>query len=224
MKLLIATRNPAKFSDLKNTLKDTGFKFISLSDLDFRKEFKEKGQTFEENAKGKALFYAKKSGLPTIADDGGIEIDALNGEPGVKTRRWIDNKKSSDEQLIKYTLIRMCQYKGRERSAQLRAVICLALPLGKTYQVEGKIRGIIADKPYKTYKKGFPFDALLYFPKNKKYYYQLKYEMRLPLNHRAIALKKLKPMLKSLLSDNHLGRVAVQHLRGGCRDFSKADS
>lgn len=198
MKVLIATKNPAKFSDLKNSLIDTGSEFISLSDIGFNSEVEEKGLTFEENAKHKALFYATKTVLPTIADDGGIEIAALNNEPGIKTRRWIDNKESTDEQLIKYTLIRMQKYKGKERSAQLRAVICLALPSGRTYQVEGKIRGVIAQKPYKTYKKGFPFDALLYFPDKKKYYYQLKYEDQLPINHRTVALKKIKPILLSL--------------------------
>lgn len=199
MKVLIATKNPAKFSDLKNSLIDTGSAFISLSDIGLKEEAEEKGTTFSDNAKSKALFYAKKTGFPTIADDGGIEIEALNNEPGVKTRRWIDNKESTDEQLIKYTLIRMKKHKGRERAAQLRAVICLATPKGITYLVEGKIKGIIAQSPYKTYKKGFPFDALLYFPDKKKYYYQLKYEEKNAINHRTIALMKLKPILKKMI-------------------------
>lgn len=198
MKILIATKNPAKFSDLKNSLKNLPYKFISLSDIGILENFEESGKNFEENAKNKALFYAKKSGLPTIADDGGIEITALGGEPGVKTRRWIDNHDSTDDQLIKYTLIRMRKFKGQEREAQLRAIICLAMPSGNTYKVEGIIRGVVAEKPYKTYKKGFPFDALLYFPAKKKYYYELKYEDSKPLNHRTIAMQKLRRILKSL--------------------------
>lgn len=198
MKILIATKNPAKFSDLSNSLTDLPYQFISLSDINFKEDFPESGKTFEENAKNKALFYARKSGFPTISDDGGLEINILNFEPGVKTRRWIDNKEATDEQLIKYTLIRMKQYHGFERTAQLRAVICLALTSDKTYLAEGKIKGIVAYKPYKQYKKGFPFDALLYFPDKKKYYYQLKYEDKDSLNHRTIALKKLKPILKSI--------------------------
>lgn len=198
MKILIATKNPAKFFDLKNSFKNTSYQFVNLTDLKIADEVIETGKSFEENARLKAGYYAKKSGLPTIADDGGIEIDALNGEPGVKTRRWIDNRKASDEQLIKYTLIRLYKFKGQERAAQLRAIICLALPNGITHEVEGKIRGIIAEKPYKTYKKGFPFDALLYFPDKKKYYYELKYGEKNPVNHRTIAIQKMKPIFKSL--------------------------
>lgn len=196
-KLLIATRNPAKFNDIKSALKDLPFEFLNLNSFGIKDNVSETGNTFEENAKKKALFYSKKSGLLTLADDGGIEIDVLNGEPGVKTRRWIDNKESSDEQLIKYTVIRMKSH--QDRSAQLRAVLCLAKPTGKIYLVEGKIRGTIAQKPYKKYKQGFPFDALLYFPDKEKYYYQLKYEQNNPVNHRTIALSEMKPILKKMI-------------------------
>ncbi len=196
-KLLIATKNPAKFNDIKSSLSDLQFDFLSLKDIKIDKEVEETGKTFEENAKKKALFYAKKTGLPTLADDGGIEIDSLNGEPGIKTRRWINGIETTDEQLIKYTLIRMRQYK--DRTAQLRAILCLALPNGKTHQVEGKIRGIIAEKPYSKHKQGFPFDALLYFLDKRKYYYQLKYEDKIPINHRTIALLKMKPILKKMI-------------------------
>ncbi len=199
MKILIATKNPAKFKDIKSSLDSLPYQFVSLNDLGIKDDVLEDGKTFEENALKKALFYSKKSGLPTISDDGGIEINALNGEPGVKTRRWIDETESSDDNLIKYTLLRMRKYKGEEREAQLRAVLVLALSSGETYKVEGKIRGIIADKPYKTYKTGFPFDALLYFPDSKKYYYELKYEQKNPTNHRTIALEKMKPIIKRIL-------------------------
>lgn len=206
MKVLIATKNPSKFSDIKNSLIDCDFQFVGLSDLGIKEGVEETGKSFEENAKIKAIYYAKKSGLPTIADDGGLEIDVFNGEPGVKTRRWIgpdsigvDNKEASDEQLIKYCLLRMKRYHGNERKAQLRVVVCLGLPSGKTYTVEGKIKGVIAEKPFKTYGKGFPFDGLLYFPNKKKYYYQLKYEDNISINHRAIAIQKLKSILKKVI-------------------------
>lgn len=196
-KLLIATKNPAKFNDIKSSLSHLPIEFLSLNDIAISESVEETEKTFEENARKKALFYAKKSGLLTLADDGGIEINALNGEPGIKTRRWIDGKEASDEQLIKYTLIRMKKHK--DRAAQLRAVLCLAIPNGKTFEVEGKIKGIIAEKPYNIYKEGFPFDALLYFPQQKKYYYQLKYEDKIPTNHRTIALLKMKPILKKVI-------------------------
>ncbi len=199
LKLLIATHNPAKLQDIKNALFGLDLSLLSLKDINLTTKVKETGKTFEENSLIKAKFYCEKANMPVIADDGGIEIESLHNEPGVKTKRWIDNKESTDEKLIKYAIARMKKYKGNTRSAQLRVVICLALPSGKTYQVEGKIRGVIAQKPYKTYKKGFPFDALLYFSDKKKYYYQLKYEDKPPINHRTKSIQKLKPILKSLI-------------------------
>ncbi len=198
-KLLIATKNPAKFSDIKSSLIDLPFQFVSLNDIGIEDDVSETGKTFEENARKKALFYANKSGLITVSDDGGVEIDALGGEPGVKTRRWIDNKEESDDRLLKYTLVRMHEVPEEKRGAQLRAIICVVTPRGDTCMVEGVMRGIIAKKPYKEYKEGFPFDALLYIPKYKKYYYELKYLDKNPTNHRTIALKKLHPILKKMI-------------------------
>lgn len=195
MRILIATGNPAKFSDLQSALSDLPFEFVSLEDLGFREEFLETGKTFAENAEQKALFYTKKTGLPVLADDGGIEIKALGGVPGVKTRRWLDGKYASDKELIDYTLLKMKRFKGKERTACLKVVICLAFPSGEVYQSEAKINGLIAEKPYALYREGFPFDALLYFPNKKKYYYQVKYEDCLPINHRVRALKKIRKIL-----------------------------
>lgn len=199
MKLLIATHNPAKLQDIKNSLFDLDIEFLSLKDINLTTKVKETGKTFAENALLKAKFYSAKTKLPVIADDGGIEIDILNGKPGVKTRRWIGNKASDDATIIKYTLYRLKKYKGKERKARLKAVICLYLPNGIYYTTTALIEGILSEQPYKKFKKGFPFDGLLYFPDKKKYYYQLKYEDKPPVNHRTYAIQKLKPILKSLI-------------------------
>ena len=87
-KLLIATKNKGKLKEISQFLSDLPIKTLSLSDIGIYDNFEEKGKTYKENSQQKAIFYAKKSGLPAIADDGGIEIDALNGAPGVKSRRW----------------------------------------------------------------------------------------------------------------------------------------
>jgi len=200
-KILIATRNPGKFSEIKYFLSDLPLEIVSLTDLGIKENVEETGKTFAENAKKKATFYAKISGLPTIADDGGLEIDFLKGEPGVKSRRWINGKEATDGELIKYTLEKLKGVPIKKRGAQLLAVLALALPTGEVYTSEGKVRGIIAEKPIADRTAGFPFRSLLYLPQIGKYYYQddLTEEENLKYNHRGRAIKKLKRVIKTEL-------------------------
>src|SRR3990167_9592915 len=108
MKLLVATTNPGKLAEIRRFLTDIPVELVSLKDVGIADSVEETGKTFEENAILKAKFYAQKSGLPTLADDGGFEIDALNGEPGVKSHRWADpSQENDDETLINYTLKRL---------------------------------------------------------------------------------------------------------------------
>ena len=86
-KLLIATNNPGKLKEYKKLLKDLPLKIVSLKNLGIKNKVDENAKTFEENAVKKAEFYSQLTGLPTLSDDGGLEIDYLNGEPGVKSRR-----------------------------------------------------------------------------------------------------------------------------------------
>ena len=163
-----------------------------------RETIEETGKTFEENAILKAKFYAQKSGLPTIADDGGAEIDALHGEPGVKTRRWIHkDRDSTDEELIAFTLEKLKSVPLQDRGMQLQAVIALAFPLGKYYTAAAKIRGVIAVKPSPQRHPGFPFRSLMYIPELGKFY---NHDLMSPqendqYNHRKQALEELKPAI-----------------------------
>ena len=202
-KLLIATTNPGKLAEITRFLSDIPVKIVSLSDLKISEKVEETGKTFEENAILKAKFYAQKSGLPTIADDGGAEIDALGGEPGVKTRRWIHaDRDSTDEELIDYTLEKLKGIPLQDRGMQLRAVIVLVLPGGKYYTATAKIRGIIAVKPSPQRHLGFPFRSLMYIPELGKFY---NHDLMSPqeneqYNHRKRALEELKPIIKSMLT------------------------
>lgn len=201
-KLLIATKNPAKFAEIKSFLQDLPVKCVSLREVGVTEEVEEKGKTFAENAKAKALFFAKISGLPTLADDGGIEIEVLGGEPGVKSRRWLDGKTdAADEDLINYTLKRMEGVPRSKRKAQFRAVLALAIPNDGIYLSEGIIKGIIAEKPFLKRKKGYPYRSLFYLPKLKKYYFEdeLTAEETEKFNHRGKALKKLRKIIQSKL-------------------------
>ncbi len=200
-KILIATTNKAKFEEIHFFLKDLPFEFLSLSDLKIKIEPEENHPTFAENAKHKARFYCKISKLPTISDDGGLEIDALNGAPGVKSKRWINGKESSDRELIDYTLFKLRDIKGKNRSAGLTTVIALSMPRGKIYSYSGSIKGIIAEEPYEILTPGFPYRSLLYLPKIGKFYHSR--EMKKPemekYNHRGKALAKMKKILYKLV-------------------------
>jgi XTP/dITP diphosphohydrolase len=193
-KLLVATHNPAKLSEIQKYLSDLGMELITLNDLGITEDVEEDGKTFEENAIKKAKYFAKRSGLPTVSDDGGVEIDYLNGEPGIHSRRWIGGKPSSDEDLINHALKLLIDVRGKKRAAQLRAVIALVLPSGEVRTSEGKIRGIIAEKPYYKRWKGFPYRSLFYIPGIKKFYNpeDMNENEDIKYNHRRHALKQLK--------------------------------
>lgn len=198
-KLLIATTNPGKLTEISTFLSDMPITLVSLKDVGITDHPHETGRTFEENAIAKAKFYAAKSGLPTLADDGGAEIDTLGGEPGIKTRRWIHNDRDSDdEELIAHTLEKLKGIPLQDRGMQLRAVIALALPNGKYYTATAKIRGIIAVKPSPQRHDGFPFRSLMYIPELGKFYNHdlMTTEENEHYNHRKRALEELKPILR----------------------------
>lgn len=198
-RLLVATSNPGKLNEIKKFLADLPLKLIGLEDLGIKIQARETGKTFKENAILKAKFYARISGLPTLADDGGLEIDALNGEPGVKSHRWIHgDRDDSDEELISHTLKRLEKVPLKERGAQLRVVLALVFTNDKVYTSEEKIRGIIPLVPSSYRMKGYPYRSLLFLPQLGKFYNhdELTSAENARYNHRKRALDKLKPIIQ----------------------------
>lgn len=198
-KLLIATTNQGKLKEIKKYLGDLGIELVDLKAVGINDSVEETGKTFEENAILKAKYYCQKSGLPTIADDGGFEIDGLGGEPGVKSHRWVHgDRDSSDEELIKYTFERMKNLPEGQRGAQLRLVLALVLPDGQAFTQEGKIHGIVPLEPSLVRHAGFPYRSILFLPEINKYYdhEQMTEEESLSYNHRRGALIKLKPLIQ----------------------------
>lgn len=197
-KLLIATTNPGKFLELTSLLKDLPIKFISLKDLKIKDVINETGKTFAANAIIKAKYYQKISGLPTLADDGGLEIDVLNGEPGVNSHRWVHkNKDSTDNELISYTLKRLLKIPIEKRQAQLRVVLALALNQKQIYTAQAKIRGIIPFQISANRMPGYPYRSMLFIPEINKFYneHELTESENKQYNHRRKALDKIKPFL-----------------------------
>lgn len=202
LKLLIATTNPGKLGEIRRFLGDLPIELIGLKDVGITDVVEETGKTFEQNAILKAKYYCQKSGLPTLADDGGFEIDALGGEPGVKSHRWIhQDREDTDEELIAYTLEKMRGLPRARRGAQLRLVLALVFPDGRQYTVEEKTRGIVAQKPSEHRTKGFPYRSLLFLPEIGKYYDHdlLTPEETETFNHRKRALDRLKPVILQYL-------------------------
>lgn len=203
-KLLIATTNPGKLQEIKRFLNDLPVELVSLKDVGISDNIEETGKTFEENAKLKAIFYAKKSGLLTIADDGGFEIDVLGGEPGIKSHRWVHgDRESTDEELISYTFQRLKDISLTKRQAQLRLVLVIASPQGEILATaEDKVRGIVPLQPSPSRAEGFPYRSILFLPQINKYYDQnlMTEEETDRFNHRKHALQYLKPYLQALLT------------------------
>lgn len=197
--LLIATTNPGKFAEIKSVLGNLPLELLSPRDLNIKDSPQETGKTFAENALIKARFYFEKTGIPTLADDGGLEIDALDGKPGVESHRWVDPKReSSDEELIKFTLEKMKSVPRPERGAQLRLVMIFIDRQGKVHQAEEKVRGVIPIQPSPNRTPGYPYRSLLFLPHINKFYNEAEMTRQesLKYGHRIRAVRKLLPEIK----------------------------
>ena len=204
MKLLIATHNPSKINEFKAflaPLNQYGIEILTLSDLSITDEPEETGATFAENAEIKAHYYAKKSGLPVLADDGGFEIDALDGEPGVKSNRWLGYK-ATDQQLIDHTLQMMQHIPEGKRQARLKLCLYYFNPANEyVAQQAAEIEGVVATAPSAYALKGFPFRALHLV--GGIYYDQLTAEQHKAINHRRRAVQAITPaILQDLNAEN----------------------
>ncbi len=198
-KLLIATSNLGKAGEYREHLQGLNLEFLSLKDLGL-KAIDETGKTFEENAILKARTYFEKSGLPCVADDGGLEIDYLNGEPGIKSHRWIDGSESSDEELIAYTLKRLSGVPKEKRTARLRMVMAFADNTGAIHTTEASTEGIITEEASPNAKHGLPYRAILFIPEFGKIFADLTDEEQARLSQRVIAIKNLKPVIEASLA------------------------
>lgn len=201
-KLLIATTNPGKLTEIKRFLSDVPIELVGLKDVGIADSPEETGISFEENAILKAKYYAKESGLATLADDGGFEIDALGGEPGVKSHRWVHgDRENTDEELIRYTMDRMKDLPDDKRGAQLRLVLALVMPDGEVFTSSEKVRGMVPQKPSDVRHEGFPYRSLLFLAEINKFYNhdELTATETETYNHRKKALDILKPIIKEKL-------------------------
>lgn len=196
MEIVLATGNLHKVKEIKDILKGLDLKFLTLQDFPKMPDIVEDGKTFEENAVKKAKEIARLTGKIALADDSGIEAEALNNVPGVYSARFAGEKASGSANNKK--LIGLL--KGiplARRKARFVCVIAIAEPGGRIYTAEGELKGIIALRP--AGKRGFGYDPLFIVPRYKKTVAQLSSGVKNSISHRSKALKKAKGILKQLL-------------------------
>lgn len=189
-KILLATTNPGKLREMTRAFEGSPFEIVSLRDFPNIKSVEETGETFEENAILKAKGYFAQTGIPCIADDGGLIVDHLGGAPGAQSRRWL-GENISDEELAKAITERLEGVPCEKRTAKLGGF--LVFWNGKvllTY--ENYIEGFITNKPVGVIEKGFPYRAILYIPMFKKLYADLTDEEHHQVNFRRKSLEILK--------------------------------
>lgn len=192
MRLLIATTNQHKLEEFRSLLADLPLTLVSLSDVGIANDVAETGATFAENARIKAESYAAQSGLLTLADDSGLQVDALGGRPGLYSARYGGPGATPADQhrLLLQELAGMPQ---AARTAQFVCVIAIAQTGAPTELVEGILEGLIADAPRGSH--GFGYDPLFYLPDRGCTAAELPPEEKNRISHRARAAQKAHDLL-----------------------------
>ena len=182
--LLLATTNPHKLEEYRAIFSDLPYRVLSLQDIHLDLDVEETGRTFAENAELKARTYAKASGMLTLADDSGLEIEALEGAPGIYSARFA-GKETSYAERFRIILERLNSFPMEERTARFRCAIALAEPSGFVRIVEGTIEGVIAASPRGEH--GFGYDPIFLVPELGKTLAELPPEQKNCISHRGRA-------------------------------------
>lgn len=197
-KLLLATNNQGKVREYKSLLEGIPFKLVTMAEQGIATVVDEVGESMEENAGLKAKTLAAESRLLSLADDSGLEVDALDGEPGRLSARYA-GENASDEDRIKYLLSRLKDIPGEKRTARFRCVIALAEPEGAVEYCHGECQGIIALEPKG--EQGFGYDPVFYLPEFGKTMAELPPETKNRISHRAKAAAKAMDLLEMRYRD-----------------------
>jgi XTP/dITP diphosphohydrolase len=199
-RLLIATTNSAKLAEYRVLLRPFDLEVISLRDAGIDVEAPEDGATFIENARLKARFYLDRAGIATLADDGGLEVDALGGAPGVHSHRWL-GADADDRALAEEIVGRMRGVAPERRTARLRAVAVMIFAeegARRETVVEAAFEGVVADRCYPRIQPGFPYRAVLMIPQRGCYLAELGEEEAAILSQRRSMVDQLANDLKRI--------------------------
>lgn len=193
-KLLLATNNQGKIREYRELLADIPFDLILPSAAGIDIIVDETGDTFEDNARLKATALAVKGNMPAIADDSGLEVDALGGEPGVRSARYA-GENASDTRRIEFLLAKLKGVPWEKRTARFRCVIAIAGPGGNVEICSGDCAGFITFEPFGEH--GFGYDPVFYLPEFGKTMAELSPAEKNRVSHRGQAARKAAEILKT---------------------------
>jgi len=197
--LLIATNNKGKIKELQDLLNDTGMELVTPAQIDLDLDVTEDGHTYAENAAKKAVAFAHASGLISLADDSGLEVDALDGAPGLYSARYgsTNGEKLSDAERRKH-LLQQLRGKPCPWTARFHATIAIAIPNGETHLAKGFCEGEIIPEERGT--GGFGYDPIFLLPELGKTMAELSMDEKNRLSHRARAVMSAKSIFETLFS------------------------
>ena len=194
MKVVLASKNPHKLVEISKITEKFGFELVLQSELGVDIDVEETGTTFEENSFLKAEAVMKATGLPALADDSGIAVDALGGAPGVYSARYGFDESLDDWGRLLLLLKNTEQVPDGQRQAQFVCVITFVTPEGKTIQARGEIHGELTREP--AGENGFGYDPIFFYPPLGKTTAELSPEQKNEVSHRANALRLFYEKMK----------------------------
>ncbi|MCO5385839.1 XTP/dITP diphosphatase [Desulfosporosinus sp.] len=195
MRIILATQNKGKIRELQELLADEEIEVLSLQDIKDWEEVEENGETFADNASLKAKAAVKKTGLIALADDSGLEVDALDGAPGVYSARFAGEPKDDERNNDK--LLQLLEtVADDQRQARFRCALVVATPEGEEFLTEGTVEGQILTQRRGT--DGFGYDPLFFVPEYARTMAELTIAEKNKLSHRAQAFRKVIPILQAL--------------------------
>ena len=189
---VIATNNAHKLHEIRDILENDRRRFVSMKEAGIATDPEENGTTFEENALIKARAACKASGLPALADDSGLEVDALNGEPGIRSARYCEG---SDADRVVYLLKKMENIPTENRGAQFVSAIACVYPDGTEFAVRGICRGVILTE--NRGEGGFGYDPVFFVPEEGETFASMPQERKNAISHRANSLKLTREELEN---------------------------
>jgi XTP/dITP diphosphohydrolase len=193
MHLLVATTNPGKLREIRSLLADAPVELSTLADLEPIEEPEETGLTFQDNARLKARYYASRSGMTTVAEDSGLSIDGLRGEPGVRSARFLRPDASYPERFAEI-FRRLAADPGQNRAARFVCTVAVVRDDRILFETAGTVEGEIADAPRGEH--GFGYDPIFYYPPYGQTLAEVAEEAKLAVAHRGKAFRALAAWLR----------------------------
>ena len=194
MRVVLASKNRHKLEEISKITEKFGIELVLQSELGIDLDVEETGTTFEENSYIKAEAVMKATGLPALADDSGIAVDALNGEPGIYSARYGFDESLDDWGRLELLLKNTEHVPDGQRQAQFVCVITMVTPEGQVIQARGEIHGELTREPYG--ENGFGYDPIFYYPPLGMTTAQLPPEVKNEVSHRGNALKLFYEKMK----------------------------